>query len=74
MAILDITGLTSPKTIVKIRKTLGQLGSGGVLTVHADDSFAVQDVPSFCKNSGHQLLMAHEKKGILIFEIKKGSD
>ena len=72
MAILDITGLTSPITIVNVRKTLGQLEAGDVLIVHADDTFAMQDVPSFCKNNCHQLLMAHEKKGVLIFEIKKG--
>jgi tRNA 2-thiouridine synthesizing protein A len=72
MATLDITGLTSPRTIVIMRKCLGHLISGDVLTVHADDAFAVQDVPSFCKNTGHHLLMAHEKKGVYIFEIKKG--
>lgn len=51
---------------------LDGMAKGDRLVVTATDRAAVHDMPAFCSMSGHNLLMASEEDGKIIFEIEKG--
>lgn len=68
---LDATGLNCPLPILKSKKALTTLSSGDVLYVVSTDSGSVKDLPSFCKQTGNQLLESTESDGKFHFYIKK---
>jgi len=72
MTTIDATHLSQPDTVVLTRRTLHELKSGEVLEVQLTDPNSLQDIPTFCTNNGHKLLMAYEKNNTLFFEIEKG--
>jgi tRNA 2-thiouridine synthesizing protein A len=54
--ILDATGLLCPLPVLKARKRLQAIPSGGVLKIQADDPAAIIDIPHFCAEAGHDLI------------------
>ena len=57
---LDAVGLLCPLPVLKARKRLQSMPSGGVLRVLADDPAAQIDFPHFCNEQGHILLAVEE--------------
>jgi len=70
---LDVTGLLCPMPVLRARRCLDTLTAGEMLIVTASDPASVQDMPAFCKMSGHTLHMARVIEDKYIFEIEKGS-
>ncbi|RMD90723.1 MAG: hypothetical protein D6807_01200 [Alphaproteobacteria bacterium] len=66
---LDVRGLRGPRSILAIRRRLLELDGGALLEVIADDPALVSDLPAFCSQSGHRLVMAQEKDGRLNFLV-----
>lgn len=69
---LNVTGLLCPMPVLRTRRALDSMRAGEKLTVTASDPASIHDMPAFCKMAGHKLLMAHEAKGVIIFEVEKG--
>ncbi|HEV2549729.1 MAG TPA: sulfurtransferase TusA family protein [Stellaceae bacterium] len=69
--VLDTSGLKCPLPVLKARKALRDVPTGGVLRVIATDPGAVKDFEHFCKTTGHRLLAHREEAGKLVFEIEK---
>jgi len=69
--LLDATGLLCPLPVLKARKALKPIASGGRLTILATDPGAVADFQSFCEAQGHTLVDWSEKEGEYRFEILK---
>jgi tRNA 2-thiouridine synthesizing protein A len=67
----DATGLSCPLPVLRANRKLRELPSGGLLTVRATDPAAEQDFPSFCKQTGHELVSATRQGDVLIFVIRK---
>ncbi len=55
-ATLDATGLKCPLPVLKARKVLRSLPSGGTLEVLATDPGALPDFKAFCEATGHELM------------------
>ncbi len=70
--VLDALGLMCPLPVLKARKRLKSLPTGGVLRVLADDPAAVVDVPHFCTEAGHNLISQGEENGHQFYVIRKG--
>lgn len=70
---LDVTGLTRPAPILKIRRALMTLKAGERLEVTGDDPDLISDVPAFCTQAGHRLVMAHQHGKRLVFELARGT-
>jgi tRNA 2-thiouridine synthesizing protein A len=70
---LDATGLLCPLPVLKARKALKGLPTGGVLQVLATDKGAAKDFEAFCKTTGNELLSSREEGGTFIFEIRKAA-
>ncbi len=58
--ILDVSGLTCPMPIVKLKKGIDQLGSGQVLELHATDRGTLNDLPAWSNNAGHSILKTEQ--------------
>lgn len=69
---LDVTGLLCPIPVLRARRLLDNLNAGEILIVTASDPASVQDMPAFCKMTGHILHMARVEEGNYIYEIEKG--
>lgn len=70
---LDVTGLLCPMPVLRARRVLDDMQTGDILVVTASDPASVQDMPAFCKMTGHTLHMARVEDGKYIYEIEKGS-
>ena len=67
----DATGLACPLPVLRANRKLRELAVGGLLTVRATDPAAEQDFPSYCKQTGHELVSATRDGDVLIFVIRK---
>jgi tRNA 2-thiouridine synthesizing protein A len=67
----DATGLLCPLPVLRTNRKLRELPSGALLTVRATDPAAEQDFPSFCKQTGHELVSASRDGEVLVFVIRK---
>ncbi len=68
---IDATGLLCPLPVLKARKRLQGMASGGVLRLIATDPAAVIDVPHFCAESGHELIATAEEGAAQIYLIRR---
>jgi tRNA 2-thiouridine synthesizing protein A len=70
-ATLDATGLLCPLPVLKARKRLQTMASGTVLQMLADDPAAIIDVPHYCHEAGHTLIMQGDTNGVQTYLIRK---
>ena len=69
---LDCVGLYCPMPIVKTAEKINNLKSGEVLEVVADDKGIKQDMPAWCKSTGHEYLGLEENGGEIRVYVRKG--
>lgn len=69
---LDAKGLNCPLPILRCKKAMNGMDSGGVLKIIATDPGSVKDFEAFCKQTGNELLETSEDSGEFTFYIKKG--
>jgi len=68
---LDCIGLYCPMPIVKTARKINELKPGEVLEIIADDKGIKQDMPAWCKTTGHECLAVEEKDGEFHVFVKK---
>ncbi|WP_343079080.1 sulfurtransferase TusA family protein [Ostreiculturibacter nitratireducens] len=68
--VLDARGLNCPLPILKAKKALKELPTGGTLEIQATDPGAVKDFEAFCRTTGNELLSSNAEGGIYTFVIK----
>ncbi len=71
---LDCVGLYCPMPIVKTAQKIKQLKQGEVLEVVADDKGIKQDMPAWCKATGHEFLGVEEGDREIKVYVKKAHD
>ena len=59
---VDATGLLCPLPVLKLRKRMRPLPSGGRIRLLADDPAAAVDVPHFCAEAGHELVVRDRQR------------
>jgi tRNA 2-thiouridine synthesizing protein A len=69
---LDVRGLACPLPVLKARKALAGMAPGARLLVAATDPVARIDMPHFCAEAGHRLLLAESRDGVHRFLIGRG--
>lgn len=70
---LDTKGLNCPIPILKAKKAMSDVPSGGTLEVLATDPGAVADFEAFCRQTGHELVEQTEDDGVYRFIIKNAA-
>ncbi len=68
--VLDAKGLNCPLPILKAKKALKDIPSGGTLEVLATDPGAVADFGAFCRTTGNQLVEQSQDGNVFRFVIK----
>jgi len=69
--VLDTKGLRCPLPVLRARKAMKSIESGGILEVHATDPGSVKDFKAFCETTGDTLLATDESAGVFVFQIRK---
>lgn len=67
----DATGLLCPLPVLRANRKLRELVDGGLLTVRATDPAAEQDFPSYCRQTGHELVSTSRDGEVFVFVIRK---
>jgi CoA-disulfide reductase len=70
-SVVDVSGLTCPMPIVKLKKGIDSLESGQVIELHVTDRGALNDLPAWSRNAGHTLLKTEQEEKLIKFWIKK---
>jgi len=68
--VLDAKGLNCPLPILRAKKALKGLPTGGTLEIQATDPGAVKDFEAFCRSTGNELMESRQDGGTYIFLIK----
>jgi tRNA 2-thiouridine synthesizing protein A len=69
--VLDAKGLSCPLPILKTKKAVEALSKDQVLKVETTDPGSKNDMASWAKRTGNEILSMEERAGTFIFYIKK---
>lgn len=69
--VLDCSGLSCPLPVVKTSKAIKEIDVGQTLLMVATDPGAPADMEAWARQTGHQLLDAHQEDGKFLFYIKR---
>jgi tRNA 2-thiouridine synthesizing protein A len=68
--VLDAKGLNCPLPILRAKKALKELPTGGTLEILATDPGAVKDFEAFCRSTGNELVESSQDGDVYMFVIK----
>ncbi len=68
--VLDTKGLNCPLPVLKTKKAIGQVPSGGILQVLSTDPGSVADFEAFCRQTGNELLESKTDGDGFVFLIQ----
>jgi tRNA 2-thiouridine synthesizing protein A len=68
---IDAAGLLCPLPVLKLRKRLQGMATGAVARLRADDPAARIDVPHFCNEAGHELVIVETDGKDRLFFVRK---
>ena len=69
---IDAVGLKCPLPVLRLRKRLEEVDTGGVVRLLASDPMAAVDVPHFCAEAGHVFLGTEEARAGMAYLVRKG--
>lgn len=69
-ATLDAKGLSCPLPILRAKKALKELPTGGTLEILATDPGSVKDFEAFCRTTGNELVEHHNDGKTFVFTIR----
>ena len=69
--VLDTKGLNCPLPVLKTKKAIGQVPSGGILQVLSTDPGSVADFEAFCRQTGNELLESKTEGDVFVFLIRR---
>lgn len=69
--VLDLRGLRCPQPVLRAKKALRNVPSGGTLVLECTDPLTMIDVPHFCNQTGHALNGREQRGNLYIFTIVK---
>lgn len=70
---VDAIGLKCPLPVLRLRKALQAVETGGTVRLLTDDPVAVIDVPHFCKEAGHDLVASQADGSTRVFVVRRGT-
>ncbi|MDP4087264.1 MAG: CoA-disulfide reductase [Bacillota bacterium] len=68
---VDVTGLTCPMPIERLKESIQSLKSEQVLELHATDNGVLTDLPAWSENTGHSILKTEQDGSLIKYWIKK---
>ena len=71
-ATLDLRGLKCPYPVIKTENRLAKLDPGALISVETTDPLSAIDIPHFCNEHGHVLVLQEKLETGHRFMIRKG--
>ena len=68
---LDCVGLYCPVPIARTKQEIDKMETGQVLKVEADDPAAEEDIKSWARRTGHEIVKLVKDGAIVTFFIRK---
>lgn len=68
---IDVSGLHCPMPILRAKKALADMSPGHVLHIIATDPASANDIPSFAKQAGNELVEARQDGDKYHYLIRK---
>ncbi|MDQ7091317.1 MAG: sulfurtransferase TusA family protein [Methylococcales bacterium] len=69
---LDARRLLCPLPVIRTQDKIKQLQVGDELEVTSTDPGVMQDIPTWCRINGHQVLETHEQNNDYIIRLQVG--
>lgn len=70
--LIDIKGLCCSAPVLRLTREFKVFSSGAVVKVVSDKCSMINDIPSYCRMTGNELLKQEESSGLFYFWIRKG--
>lgn len=70
-SVMDVTGLTCPMPIEKLKTGISSIESEQVLEIHATDRGTLNELPEWSEKEGHEILKSEQDGKVIKFWIKK---
>lgn len=71
VAMLDTSGLLCPMPVIRVQNQIKKMQIGDILEVICTDPGTKNDIPTWCRINGHEVLSIEESDDSIIFTIKK---
>ena len=68
---LDARGMNCPLPVLKTKKTIDGMAAGQILKVIATDPGSVNDMDSWARRTGNEIVEREENDGEFVYFIKK---
>jgi tRNA 2-thiouridine synthesizing protein A len=68
---LDLRGLKCPLPVLKTENRLSAVPSGTLLEIETTDPLSAIDIPHFCNETGHELVLQEKTRAGHRFVIRK---
>ncbi|MDH5541721.1 MAG: sulfurtransferase TusA family protein [Nitrospinota bacterium] len=68
---LDCKGMSCPEPILNIKMTMGQIKSGEIVAMEATDPGSVNDMASWAKRTGNEIVDQKQDGKVFTFFVKK---
>jgi tRNA 2-thiouridine synthesizing protein A len=68
---IDVKGLYCPEPVFRTKIEMERLAIGDIIKVVADDPESEEDISSWVRRSGHDLLSVNKNNQVLEFLIRK---
>ncbi len=71
--VLDARNLLCPMPVIRTQSRIAELGPGDVLEVRATDHGALQDIPTWCRIHGHEVLAVTKNESEITLTLRVGA-
>ena len=68
---LDARWNNCPMPIIRTKKAINELSTGGILKISASDPGSVKDMEAFCRQTGNELIQSKQEGSIFTFLVRK---
>ncbi len=67
---LDARNLLCPMPVIRTQNKMAALRAGDILEVHCTDPGALQDIPTWCRITGHEVVDSRVQDGEVVVTIR----
>ena len=71
---LDARRLFCPLPVIRLQNCINQQASGVRVRIVSTDPGSLNDIPTWCRINGHEVLECEEKDDEFFFLVQKGAD
>ena len=71
---LDARRLLCPMPVIRLQDCINQLAPGSEVRITCTDPGTLNDIPTWCRINGHQVIDSCEEQEEFIFLVRKSDD